>query len=162
MEGLHTVGSGAHLDAHIALMRAITEMNQFLPTVQRIMKNKDDTVPVGKFNTLLYTEIKEQDYLQPDVTQAEKNIDSYVTPIFEDLRENILYCMDLLKDKNLDMMVLDLTRPDVRLPVVKVVVPGLRHYWQQFGPGRLYDVPVQMGWLDKPRDESEMNLLDWL
>ena len=157
----YTVGSGAHLDAHIALIRAITEMNQFLPIVQRIMKDKDYAVPVSKSNTLLYAEIKEQDYLCPDLTQAKKNIDTYVTPTFDDLRENILYCMDLLKDKNLDMMILDLTRPDVGLPVVKVVVPGLRHLWQRFGPGRLYDVPVQMGWLHQARDESEMNPLDW-
>ena len=158
----YTAGFGAHLDAHIALMRAITEMNQTLPIVQRIMKNKDDTVPVGKSNTLLYAKIKEENYLCPDITQAEKNIDTYVTPTFDDLRENILYCLDILRDKNLEMMVLDLTRPDVGLPVVKVVVPGLRHHWQQLGPGRLYDVPVQMGWLHRPRDESEMNPLDWL
>ena len=126
------------------------------------MTNKDDVIPVGKSNTLLYAEIKEQHYLCPDVTQAKKNIDTYVTPTFDDLRENILYCMDLLKDKNLEMMVLDMTRPDVGLPVVKVVVPGLRHHWQQLGPGRLYDVPVQMGWLDQPGDESKMNPLDWL
>ena len=158
----YTAGFGAHLDAHIALMRAITEMNQSLPIVQGIMTNKDDVIPVGKSNTLLYAEIKEQHYLCPDVTQAKKNIDTYVTPTFDDLRENILYCMDLLKDKNLEMMVLDMTRPDVGLPVVKVVVPGLRHHWQQLGPGRLYDVPVQMGWLDQPGDESKMNPLDWL
>jgi ribosomal protein S12 methylthiotransferase accessory factor len=38
-----------------------------------------------------------------------------------------------------------------------VVVPGLRHFWARFAPGRLYDVPVKMGWLDKPLLESELN-----
>jgi oxazoline/thiazoline synthase len=42
---------------------------------------------------------------------------------------------------------------------VRVVVPGLRHPWKRLAPGRLYDVPVKLGWLDKPRAEPEMNPL---
>ena len=55
------------------------------------------------------------------------------------------------------MLVHELTRPDVGLPVVKVVVPGMRHFWPRFAPGRLYDVPVQMGWLERARTEEELN-----
>ena len=51
--------------------------------------------------------------------------------------------------------VIDLTRPDVGIPVVKVFVPGLR-FRNQFAPGRLYDVPVTLGWLAAPRTEREM------
>ena len=40
------------------------------------------------------------------------------------------------------MLVLNQTRPDIGLPVVKVIIPGLRHFWSRFGAGRLYDVPV--------------------
>ena len=47
------------------------------------------------------------------------------------------------------MLVLDQTRADVGMPVVTVVVPGLRHFWARYAPGRLYDVPVRMGWLKK-------------
>jgi ribosomal protein S12 methylthiotransferase accessory factor len=43
------------------------------------------------------------------------------------------------------------------LPVVKVVVPGLRHFWARFGAGRLYDVPVQLGWRKSPLAETELN-----
>ena len=45
----------------------------------------------------------------------------------------------------------------VDLPVVKVVVPGLRHFWARFAPGRLYEVPVQLGLLDRPLREEELN-----
>ena len=55
------------------------------------------------------------------------------------------------------MLVLDQTRADVGLPVVKVIVPGLRHFWARYAPGRLYDVPVQLGWLDQPLRETEFN-----
>jgi len=43
------------------------------------------------------------------------------------------------------------------MPVVKVVVPGLRHFWPRYAPGRLYEVPVKMGWLEKPLREDELN-----
>ena len=54
------------------------------------------------------------------------------------------------------MLVLDQTREEIGLPVVKVIVPGLRHFWARFAPGRLYDVPVKMGLLDKPHRENEL------
>ena len=55
------------------------------------------------------------------------------------------------------MLILDQTRPDVELPVIKVIVPGLRHFWARFAPGRLYEVPVQMKWLREPLIEQEFN-----
>jgi len=55
--------------------------------------------------------------------------------------------------------VLDQTRPDIRIPVVKVIVPGLRYFWAWFGPGRLYDVPVRLGWLQRATREDELNPL---
>jgi ribosomal protein S12 methylthiotransferase accessory factor len=57
----------------------------------------------------------------------------------------------------MDMLVLEQTRPDVGLAVVRVVVPGLRHFWQRFAPGRLYDVPVELGWCDQPAREQDLN-----
>jgi oxazoline/thiazoline synthase len=57
----------------------------------------------------------------------------------------------------LDSYWLDLTRPEIGLPVARVIVPGLRHAWRRLGPGRLYDVPVALGWLSRPRAEGEMN-----
>jgi ribosomal protein S12 methylthiotransferase accessory factor len=53
--------------------------------------------------------------------------------------------------------VLDLTRAEVGLPVVKVVAPGLRHFWPRFAPGRLYDVPVELGWASRALAEDELN-----
>ena len=55
------------------------------------------------------------------------------------------------------MLVLDQTRPDIGLPVVKVIVPGMRHFWTRYAPGRLYDVPVSMRWRDAPTPEPDLN-----
>ncbi len=49
------------------------------------------------------------------------------------------------------------TTHDIGLSVVKVLVPGMRHFWPRFAPGRLYDVPVELGWLDHPLTETELN-----
>jgi len=57
----------------------------------------------------------------------------------------------------MEVLVLDQTRPDVGLPVVKVIVPGMRHFWARLGPGRLYDVPVQLGRLCRPTPYEELN-----
>ena len=66
---------------------------------------------------------------------------------------------DVAKQAGLDFLVLDQTRPDIEVPVVRVIVPGMRHFYRRFAPGRLYDVPVKLGWLDRPTPESELNPL---
>ena len=57
----------------------------------------------------------------------------------------------------MEMLVPAQTRTDVGMPVVKVVVPGLRHFWARFAPGRLYDVLVALGWRPAPRAEEDLN-----
>jgi ribosomal protein S12 methylthiotransferase accessory factor len=78
-------------------------------------------------------------------------------PRQRDLRAELDRCIAAVEARGLEVLVLDQTRPDVGLPVVKVVVPGLRHFWPRFGPGRLYDVPVALGRLDGPLREVELN-----
>jgi oxazoline/thiazoline synthase len=68
-----------------------------------------------------------------------------------------LNCVEIVSRAGLEMLVLNQTRPDIGLPVVKVIVPGLRHFWSRFGAGRLYDVPVKLGWLPTPLTEDQMN-----
>jgi ribosomal protein S12 methylthiotransferase accessory factor len=67
--------------------------------------------------------------------------------------------VQIAKRAGLDFLVLDQTRPDIEVPVVRVIVPGLRHFYRRFGPGRLYDIPVKLGWLDHPLSETELNPL---
>jgi len=76
---------------------------------------------------------------------------------FGDLSEEVRFCQSIVEREGLEMLVLDQTRPEIGLPVAKVIVPGLRHFWARFGPGRLYDVPVRLGWLQSPLTEDELN-----
>jgi ribosomal protein S12 methylthiotransferase accessory factor len=57
----------------------------------------------------------------------------------------------------MEMIVLDQTREEIGLPVAKVIVPGLRHFWARYAPGRLYDVPVRLGWLPRATPEDDLN-----
>jgi ribosomal protein S12 methylthiotransferase accessory factor len=66
-------------------------------------------------------------------------------------------CVNLAKREGLDFLVLDQTRPDIEVPVVRVIVPGLRHFYRRLAPGRLYDVPIKLGMRDRPLSESELN-----
>jgi len=36
-------------------------------------------------------------------------------------------------------------------------VPGMRHFWARFAPGRLYDVPVAMSLRKQPLAEADLN-----
>ncbi len=65
--------------------------------------------------------------------------------------------MALIADAGHDVLVLDQSRPAIELSVVRVIAPGLRHFWRRLGPGRLYDVPVKLGWIDEPVPESQLN-----
>ena len=67
------------------------------------------------------------------------------------------YCRALAEARGMDFLVLDQTRPDVGMPVARVIVPGMRHFWARFAPGRLYDVPVRMGHRKFPVTEADVN-----
>jgi ribosomal protein S12 methylthiotransferase accessory factor len=75
----------------------------------------------------------------------------------DDIEQDVLTCVEIVKRAGLEMLVLNQTRPDINLPVVKVIIPGLRHFWSRFGTGRLYDVPAKLGWLPAPLAEDQMN-----
>lgn len=74
-----------------------------------------------------------------------------------DLLDAIEYCVEAARAQELETLVLDQTRQDVGLAVAKVFVPGLRHFWPRFAPGRLYDTPVELGWRSRALEESELN-----
>ena len=140
------LGLGAHFDPATALLRALTEMNQFLKVFltggsQRILKPRGSDLS----------------FLQPDPAQPLRTLGDFPRPAGRDLRDDVTACVKLAQERGMKTLVLDQTRPDVGLPVVKVIVPGLRHLRPRFAPGRLYDVPVQLGWLKKPRTEDELN-----
>jgi len=150
-------GLGCHLDARIALLRAFSEMNQMLGLARG---NEEEKLAVEDEETLSWLKtatLANQPYMAPDGAVAAGRREDYPRLHSSDLIEDIALCRRIVEDRGMEVLVLDQTRPDVGMPVVKVIVPGLRHFCARFGPGRLYDVPVKMGWLPKALAEEELN-----
>ncbi len=154
-------GFGAHFDPKLGVQRALTEVSQVLPVV--LSANPDGTTRYAISTEAHHLHwwktatLENQPYLVPDLRVTPKCKLDYASVWHEDFLEDIKYCQQLVEEKGMEMLVLDQTRPDIGLNVVKVVVPGLRHFWKRLGAGRLYDVPVQMGWIEKPLTEQEIN-----
>ena len=145
-------GSGAHFDARIAVLRALTELNQFLS----LGLMGGGTGEKSSLDGVAPLRLEDHPFLTPGGNPT-------VPPQFGlkfghlDTREQAAACVSLAKQAGLDFLVLDQTRPDIETPVVRVIVPGLRHFYRRFAPGRLYDVPVKLGLRDRPLNESELN-----
>jgi oxazoline/thiazoline synthase len=154
------LGFGAHLDPKIALLRALTEVNQFIPCVF-LDKDKGTTDywfhdPEAIYWWMTAT-LGSEPYLVPRQDIPARKLSDFEIRYSDDLKKDVEYCVENLSQRGLETFVLDQSRPDIELNVVKVIVPGLRHFWRRLGEGRLYDVPVKLGWLDRPTAETEFN-----
>jgi ribosomal protein S12 methylthiotransferase accessory factor len=153
-------GFGAHFDPHVALVRAVTEMNQMLSNVPEGTNRAGAVQPIDDPETLEWfrsATVANQPYLLPASTAERRRSSFYRQAWPDDVAEDVRMCQALVEEKGMEMMVLDQTRPEIGLPVVKVIVPGLRHFWARYAPGRLYDVPVRLGWLSAPTPEEALN-----
>lgn len=145
---------GAHLDASIALERAIIELNQLLPVAVKESHLIRDLTFRNWLHTVKRTD---HDYLIPQETEMKDIQTDYPPCCGPWLYDSLMFCLNALEKVNLKLFVLDLTQKDIGLPVVRVIIPGLRHFWRRTAQGRLYTVPVKMGWLEKEKKESELN-----
>ena len=153
-------GSGAHPDAKTAVLRAVCELNQCLTWLPRrgVRDGRpmiDDPMALAWWKN---AKLKDCSWLVPAKSEQTSsralNLDKWD---LSDLGTEVKQCQTLVEEKGSEFLVLDQTRPDIGLPVVRVIVPGLRHFWERLAPGRLYEVPVQMGFQKVPLKESEMN-----
>jgi ribosomal protein S12 methylthiotransferase accessory factor len=144
-------GSGAHFDARIALLRTLTELNQFL-SIGLMGGGSGEKSSLDGETPL---RLQEYPFLVPNGEATTYSSDPKFSRL--DTQEQVAACVQVAKDQGLDFMVLDQTRADIEVPVVRVVVPGMRHFYKRFAPGRLYDVPVKLGLRDWPVPEDELN-----
>src|SRR5262249_39053150 len=114
-------GSGAHFDARIALLRALTELNQFLSIGlmgggEGEKSCLDGTTPLR---------LQDHAYLTPtDEPPVHPVSDSKFGRL--DTREQVAACVRSVQKAGLDFLVLDQTRADIDVPVARVIAPGLR------------------------------------
>ena len=152
-------GAGAHADPGIAALRAICELNQCLTWLPRPGSRDgrpmiDDPLALWWWKT---ARLADCPWLSPAQNVPPVQRSQYPAIESEDLREDVEHCRSLVEARGMEFLVLDQTRPDVGMPVVRVIVPGMRHFWERLAPGRLYDVPVVMGRRNSPLSEADLN-----
>jgi ribosomal protein S12 methylthiotransferase accessory factor len=144
-------GSGAHFDRRIALLRSLTELSQFLSIGLMGGGSGDKSSLDG------VTPLRLENY--PFLIPADRPTVAPklgINVLLDNARDQVEACVEIARRAGYDFLVLDQTRPDVEVPVARVIVPGLRHFYRRLGPGRLYDVPVKLGLLDRPLPEGEL------
>jgi oxazoline/thiazoline synthase len=154
------IGFGAHHDPCVAAARALGEMNQFMPAVMDIGIDGTTQYHVHDAETIRWwttAHVTDQPYLSPLTSSPPTQLDRSPQPELMTADERFRTVVGTLETRGFEVLVLDQTRPDIGLPVAKVLVPGLRHYWARFAPGRLFDVPVELGWVAGPTPEEHLN-----
>jgi ribosomal protein S12 methylthiotransferase accessory factor len=156
------IGFGAHVDVRMALMRALTEVNQFLPAVAQ--RNPDGTTHYWMDDAdaiQWWTEetLQGNPHVAPHPELPPRRPSDFAQIATADIAEDVRRCVERIAAAGHDVLVLDQSRPAIELSVVRVMAPGLRHFWRRLGPGRLYDVPVKLGWIEESVPESQLNPL---
>jgi bacteriocin biosynthesis cyclodehydratase domain-containing protein len=159
-------GFGAHLDPRVALRRALTEINQMMPSLVEVGDRLDEEITgeneyrCGDPDAVSWwrtATIENQPYLLPDPDEPARTPADYEVVVSADLLQDVQLVQRRIEACGLEMLVLDQTRADIGLPVVKVLVPGLRSLWARFAPGRLFDVPVMLGRRAVPIAYEDLN-----
>lgn len=116
-------GHGTHPDARIALLRAITEVSQ--TRAANIQGARDDLrkISYGNSNS---DEKKTWQFMKSKNSIPFSEIKSYIN---DDILDDIKLILSRLRSNGLNqVIVVDLTNPQIKIPVVRTIVPGLETF----------------------------------
>lgn len=152
------LGLGAHFDASIAISRALAEMNQMV-TLEIEMARSAVEFKITADNRAMHDwtnnkSLETEGYCVPEGTIR---ADAYRRPQIGNLKDAVDLATRVVSDRGFDMIVLDHSRREIDFAAARVVVPGMRHFWARYREGRLYDTPVELGWLESPLGEDGLN-----
>jgi oxazoline/thiazoline synthase len=136
----------AHVSPSVAAYRAASEVGQVWYDVKR-----SGRLSSAFGSWLLRTNVSDHPHLMPAGTCEAQQAPP------ADRRRNWEPIVERLESVGLTAYAVDHSRPEVCTRTVRAVVPGLRHIWNRRAPGRLYDVPIKMGWLAEPTAEQDLN-----
>jgi oxazoline/thiazoline synthase len=153
------LGTGAHLNPIIGMTKAVNELNQIMTR-----SNVSDTLDINQtplierecMRWILNERIDSHPYFIPDKTKK-TNPSNYKNFYSDDFFQDIDFCLKKLKNKNFDVFALNISNKNIDFFTTKLIIPGLRHFWSRLAPGRLYDVPTSLEWLETPKLEKELN-----
>jgi ribosomal protein S12 methylthiotransferase accessory factor len=140
-------GSAAHICPRRAAYKALSEVSQILYWKDRVTPNPE----LAEWLRIANTQSPDFEWLLPSgiiPPSPARRVDTI---------QAIAECVERLRDVGVEAYWIDLTRPEVGVPVVRTIAPGLRTPWARFAPGRLYDTPVRLGWQSTVSSEASLN-----
>jgi ribosomal protein S12 methylthiotransferase accessory factor len=159
------VSSVTRLKPRDVIRKCLREIGQGLPYLRFLKHQLRDWEPAPDFSNLAVfdhhctTYVKRPELVGPALAFCDAVTDEIA---FSDIPDrsthrvlgDIELCVGLLAKAGKEVIVVDITTPDIRdvgLHVVRVLIPGLvplhgNHSFQYHGAQRLYEIPYIMGW----------------
>jgi ribosomal protein S12 methylthiotransferase accessory factor len=158
-------------------LEAMEELFQGYNSVMRTFKEYKNYPYISQFNDvktsnnhiLLYTRkelILNLDFVLNFVKNAYiQDFDEIENNSSENILEDIKTCVEIFKKKDIDILIVDITKSDVAeagFSVVKVIIPGMQplnidHNYPYLGIKRLYEVPKILGYTQHMTREDDLN-----
>ena len=117
---------GTHTDAEVAVKRALTEVAQSRPTQIHGAREDTTTADVRRIMGYEWMRKRNKHWFDTSEEKAFKDLNSFDS---DDFLEDIKYTVERIRGAGLErVVVVDLTREEIGMPVVRVIVPGLEMY----------------------------------
>jgi ribosomal protein S12 methylthiotransferase accessory factor len=124
---LLTLGVGTHLDPEIAVIRALTEVAQSRAT--QIHGTREDTVRAVFMRKAGYQRMKRINRHWFGESKMSIELDEFKNVSGRSFKEDIENSKKLMGKCGFeDILFVDLTRPEIDIPVVRVLIPGMELY----------------------------------
>ena len=124
---LLTLGVGTHLDPQIAVIRALTEVAQSRAT--QIHGTREDTVRAVFMRKAGYKRMKRINSHWFGESETSIELNEFKNASGKSFKEDIENSKKLLSDCGFeDILYVDFTRPEIEIPVVRVLIPGMELY----------------------------------
>ncbi|MEM0240591.1 MAG: YcaO-related McrA-glycine thioamidation protein [Candidatus Nezhaarchaeales archaeon] len=124
---LLTIGFGSHLDPEIAAIRALLEVAQ--SRLVQIQGAREDTHRANLMRMIGYERIKRINKHWFSKSDEVIKLSELPHLARDDILDEILLVVDVLRRRGFDrVVVVNLTRPEISIPTVRVIVPGLEVY----------------------------------
>lgn len=167
------VGMGCHPDPNQAVLSALSELvqigcvwehsnkledGQWVPQQLGVKTSKDGNMEFLAYEWSKSHTTETDPHLLPDPTQPLRTLRDFPDYVpQESFADDVSLLQQKIERAGMEVIVLDQSRDDYPLKVARVVVPGLTIFWPRLGNRRLYEVPVQMGWLPVEQREDQLN-----
>ena len=154
------IGLGCHGNHKIAVSRALTEMYQMLIGEKDLLKSENAIDANGGAQRIMKEWLTHENISDHNYLVAKSSIANVKeSNKFKFIEEELEWLIEKFKAKGLSIYGSNYTSKEIGFPVTKVFIPGMRHFWPRFAEGRLYSKPVDLGYLEKAKSESEMNAI---